>query len=132
VRYLDNDYLINFIVTSGDPQFQEDYTSSFQNVDFFLMFYDITNKKSFEKSKQKFLEIKKYLFRYKDKTPNIFFVGNKSDLKNREVKPADVETFCKKYNIESFEISVKTNSNMIKIINKCLGTFDDMARNVDL
>ncbi len=131
-KYNSTEYILNFIVTSGDPNFQEDYTNSYQNVDFFLMFYDVTNKKSFEKLKQTFLDIKKYCFNYKNKTMNAIFIGNKCEIKQREVPIEEAQVFCKKYNIDLFEISVKTNVNIPKVINKILTTFDDMARNEDL
>ena len=129
VKFNDTDYTLKFICTSGDPEFQEDYTKSYQDVDFFLMFYDVTNKKTFEKLKQTTTDIKKYLFYYKNKTVNAVFIGNKCDQKKREVTTEEAETFCKKYNIELMEISVKNNHNVPKLFNKILTTFDDMSKN---
>lgn len=127
MKYNGTVYTINFIVTSGDPQFQEDYTKAFQDVDFFLMFYDVTNRDTFNKLKDSVQEIKKYFFKYKEGNLNVLFVGNKCDEKKRDVPTEEALTFCKKNNIELIEISVKTNMNVAKVINKVLETFDDMA-----
>ena len=128
VRFNDTNYNLKFICTSGDPEFQEDYTKCYQDVDFFLMFYDVTNRKSFEKLKQTTADIKKYFFTYKNKTVNVIFVGNKCELKKREVPNEEAEEYCKKFNIELFEISVKSLLNVPKLINKILSTFDDMSK----
>ncbi len=127
IKYNGTLYTINFIVTSGDPQFQEDYTKAFQDVDYFLMFYDVTNRETFEKLKQSVQELKNYFFKYKDSRVNVLFIGNKCDEKKREVSTEEAQTFCIKNNLELIEISVKTNMNVAKVINKVLETFDDMA-----
>ena len=47
VSYNTHKYQLNFFVTSGND-YKDDYTEYYNNADFFLVFYDITNKKSFD------------------------------------------------------------------------------------
>jgi small GTP-binding protein len=123
-------YLLNFIVTSGDPEYRTDYTSDYQSVDFFLVFYDVTNKNSFESVKSLIdSEIKDYLFLYKNEYPNVIFIGNKCDMnKDREVKTDVVSEYCKANKFDFYEISVKTGVNLSKVVNKMVETFDIMAQ----
>lgn len=122
-------YTLNFIVTSGAPEYKEDYTKSYQNVDFFLMFYDITQKETFENLKKLVDEIKDYIFLYKNQCSNIIFLGNKCESKNKVVNYDESEAYCNKNNIDFYEISVKNNNGINKVINKLVETFHDMAKN---
>jgi small GTP-binding protein len=122
-------YTLNFIVTSGDPQYKTDYTANYKQVDFFLAFYDVSSKKSFDKLKTTVAEeLKDYLFSYKNEYPNVIFIGNKSDLtKERKVPYEEVEKYCKINKFDFYEISVRSNLNISKVVNKLMETFDYMA-----
>lgn len=127
IKYNDTFYTINFTVTSGHPEFKEDYTATYEHVDFFLMFYDVTNRKTFDNLKSYVQDLRNYFFKYKNKSINVIFIGNKCDEKNRQVTNEEALTFCKKNDLDLVEISVKTNMNVAKVVNKILETFDDMA-----
>lgn len=127
VPFKKNIYKLNFIITSGDPNYKEDYTEYFQNVDFFLIFYDVTINKSFEDLKTLVNEeIKEYLFLYKNNYPNVILIGNKADLK-KAVDYDAVKSYCTRNNLDSYEVSVKTEFNINKVINKIIETYDDMV-----
>ncbi len=128
IKYNDKQYDLNFTVTSGNKEFQEDYSDTYKNVDFFLMFYDITSRKTYEKIKTNIQDNLQYYFRYKDKSVNLILVGNKcEENKKREVTTDEALKFCAKNNISFFEINVKSSLNIMKVIHKILETFDDMS-----
>jgi small GTP-binding protein len=118
-------YTLEFIVSSGDPLYKQDITKVYEDVDFFLMFYDVTSFSSFENIKKYLNDIKDYIFFYKNKIPNVIIVGNKCDHKDKIVKMEDVNIFCMKENlgIKAFEVSVKANTNIPKLINLIVESF---------
>ncbi len=123
----DREFKLNFIVISGKPEYKEDFTKSFQ-IDFFLFFYDITNRKTFENLKEKIKEIKNFIFLYPNKCANTFIIGNKCEsAKNRQVSVLEVENFCKERKLEFLEISIKNNLNTVKLMNKILQTYDNLV-----
>ncbi len=128
VSYNTHQYQLNFIVTSGND-YKEDYESYYNNADFFLIFYDITNEKSFEQLKTKVQnEIYKFFYEYIDGTPNIILVGNKIDLENeRKVKKEEVEKYCKENKLSNFDISIKSNKNINLMMNIILKAFDQVS-----
>ena len=128
VSYNTHKYQLNFIVTSGND-YKDDYTEYYNNADFFLVFYDITNKKSFDCIKNIIQnEIMPFFFSYKDGTSNIILVGNKIDLENeRNVKIEEVEQYCKEKKFIYYEISIKTNKNINIMMNTLLKSFDQIS-----
>ena len=83
VSYNTHQYQLNFIVTSGND-YKEDYENYYNEADFFLVFYDITNEKSFEILKKLIQnKINKFYFEYINGTPNILLVGNKIDIREK-------------------------------------------------
>ena len=78
-----------------------------------IYLYDITNKSSFEKLKQKY--INNIEGKYRD--VKFIITGNKIDLnEHREVSKEEVLKFCEEKNLEHIEISSKSNDN----VNACL------------
>ena len=128
VSYNTHKYQLNFFVTSGND-YKDDYTEYYNNADFFLVFYDITNKKSFDCIKNIIQnEIMPFFFSYKDGTSNIILVGNKIDLENeRNVKIEEVEKYCKEKKLIYYEISIKTNKNINIMMNTLLKSFDQIS-----
>ena len=128
VSYNTHQYQLNFIVTSGND-YKEDYENYYNEADFFLVFYDITNEKSFEILKKLIQnEINKFYFEYINGTPNILLVGNKIDLENeREVKIEEVEKYCKESKLSNFDISIKSNKNINLMMNFILKAFDQVS-----
>lgn len=119
-------YTVNFIVTSGVPQYQEDYTNSYKISDFFVVCYDITNKSSYEKAKEIISkEILPYVFLYNDGYANIVLLGNKCDSKERKVDSQVVAEYCKKYNIDFYEVSAKQKTNIAKVFHKIVDVYDE-------
>jgi len=124
ITYSDIQYELNFIVTSGNQEFKEDYSNYFKNSDFFLMFYDVTSKKSYRKIKDTINENKEFFFKYNNKNMNLILVGNKcEENRKREVQIDEVLKFSQDNNIVFFEINVKSSLNIMKIIYKILEIF---------
>ena len=126
VSYNTHQYQLNFITKENDYKENKNY---YNEVDFFLLFYDITNEKSFEIIKN-IIEnnINKYLIDYLDGTPNIILIGNKIDLENeRKIKNDDVEKYCKEKKYINFEISIKNNQNINLMMNVILKAFDQIS-----
>ncbi len=119
-------YNLNFTVTSGVREYQEDYTNLYKISDFFVVCYDITNYASFEKAKEIITEqIISYAFLYNERYANIVLLGNKSDLKERTVDQTKVNDFCQKYKIDFYETSAKLKTNIVKVFNRIVDVFDE-------
>lgn len=127
VSFNSRKYDFIFTVSAGKSEYKEDIIRTCQDVDFFLMFYDVSSKKSFENLKDVYGDIKKYVFNYKDKHSNVMFIGNKSDLKEKKVSAQDVKDYLQNDKICVFEISVKNNTNITKVFNQVLEIFDATA-----
>ena len=126
VSYNTHQYQLNFITKGNDDKENIKY---YKEADFFLLFYDITNEKSFEIIKN-IIEnnINKYLIEYLDGTPNIILIGNKIDLEEeRKIKLDDIEQYCKEKNYINFEISIKNNQNINLMMNVILKAFDQIS-----
>lgn len=119
-------YNINFTVTSGVREYQEDYTNLYKVSDFFVVCYDITSSASFDKAKEIITkEIIPYVFLYNDGYANVILVGNKCDLKERAVDHQKVKEYCDKYSIDLYETSAKLKTNIAKIFNKIVCVYDE-------
>ena len=127
VFYNSKQYTLNFTVTAtGD--YREDYTSVYNGMHFFLVFYDTTNTSSFNEAIKLYnKELKHKHMHYNQEVSNVFFVGNKVDEQPREVSAKMCEEFCDKNRIKSFEISVKTHKNITQMLNFITHTFDLVA-----
>ena len=124
-------YKLNFNVTSGVPQYQGDYSNLYNTSDFFVVCYDITSPLSFLKAKEIInKEILQHLFLYDDNYANVILLGNKIDLKERHVEHDKVSEYCKKYNIDFYEVSAKLNTNITKIFTKILEVYDEAINRI--
>ena len=127
VNYNSRQYTFNYTVTAtGD--YKEDYTSVYNGMHFFLVFYDVTNLSSFNEAQKLYnKELKFKHMHYNYEVSNVFFVGNKVDETPRQVTLEVSEEFCEKNRIKLFEISVKTHKNINQMINFIVHTFDLVA-----
>jgi len=120
-------YSMYFTVTSGDPQYQGDYTNIYKSTDFFILVFDVSLPQSFEKIKEILnKEIIQYFNLLKEDYPNVLVVGNKCDLKNRKVSQEEALEYCNKYNLDYHEVSAKNNINIAKIFNKVAEVYDEV------
>lgn len=111
----ENEYNICLSSLSGDPLYKEDYNDIYEFADIFLLVFDVTNHESFNRLEDILRkDIRKYVGLIEEKQPNFFLVGNKCELKDKKVTDLEINEFCKKYNLEYFEVSAKNNRNIIK------------------
>lgn len=123
--YDGKDYYINFIVTSGSPEYKTDYSEKYKSVDFFLVFYDMTSVKTFDYAKHIVSEeLVSYVCKYNGQFSNLFLIGNKLEIKEKKVNIKDVEFYCMNNGFDHFEISVKMNVNLNKVTNQILEIFN--------
>ena len=104
-----NNYNIKWQIwdISGDDIFYDITSRYFKKVTIFLLFFDLNNRKSF-------LNLDNWIRRIKFHSKSnykLILIGNKSDLK-QHVEYQEVETFCKKYNIDYFQISINYKNNI--------------------
>lgn len=119
----DTRYTINFFITSGVNQYKTDYTNYFEIADFFLIFFDVSKFSSYENIPCIIKEIKNYIFKYRNDASNVIIVGNKCELKNREISKEEAEIFCAKNFLKYYEISVKSKINMHVLVEDILCTY---------
>ncbi len=120
-------YSLYFTVTSGDPQYQGDYSNIYKSCDFFILVFDVSLPQSFEKIKEILnKEIAQYVSFYKEDYANVIVVANKCDLKNRKVSSDEISEFCKRYFLDYHEVSAKNNNNIGIIFSKIAEVFDEV------
>jgi small GTP-binding protein len=120
-------YDLEFTIRAGKSEYQEDITKTCEEVDIFLMFYDVSSKQSFDNLKTTYGEIRNHMFNFKDSISNVIFIGNKSDIKEKKVTVENVKEYLQNDKVSVFEISVKNNTNITKVFNKILEVFDKAA-----
>ena len=90
-------------------------------MDYYILMYDLTDKKSFEFVKGIY---EKNLVEKMKKTndiSNIIFVGNKIDIGKVD---DEIIKYCDEKNISHFEISIKNNLGCIELSQKITEDFD--------
>jgi len=118
-------FIIEVSVTSGVPQYQEDYTNLYKNCDFFVVCFDVTSNDSLLKAKNIIKkDILPYIFLYDKDFSNIFLLGNKSDIKTRKIDYSKVLEYIEKYKITFYETSAKNNYNISVVFNKIIELYN--------
>lgn len=128
MTYNNKRYVLNFDVTPGEQEYQQDYSSLYGKSHFIFLFYDVTNLGSFNRAK-KFVkkELKNQVIMYSHKFSNIFIIGNKIDSSPFIESSSQIKSYCEKHKLEFFEISVKTNAGIGYMMNKLLAIFDNIS-----
>ena len=95
--------------TNGQERFRSISSNMLKNTEGVLLFYDITDRQSFESIKEWMEDI----YNFKDKNFPIVLIGNKVDREDeRAIKKSEGESEGQKYNIKFFEISCKNDINI--------------------
>jgi len=113
VKYQNQSYLLNFFVTPGSHAYRTDYSEHYSKADCILFMFDFTNKASFHSALSQRTEV----LNSGNKSLHVV-VGNKSDMRAKELPLAECMNKCKEKNVELFEISAKNNSNIDKMFLK--------------
>ena len=108
------EYKFKIFDTAGQERYRSISSTTINLADGFLLVFGVDNKKTFEtlgqwiKSIEEKCDISKKV---------LFLVGNKIDLKNREVTKEEALSFAKTNNIRYFETSAKTGDGIKEIFN---------------
>lgn len=115
-------YQVNFIDTCGLPEYKSELDELTLSADFLIYVVDLTDSRSF-------LYVKKLLDNQstgKVKTDCLerIILGNKIDLASRcKGLKESVKLYAEASQIPFFEVSAKTNFNLVKFMKHCLETF---------
>ena len=112
--------------TNGQERFKSLSLNYLKKADGILLFYDITDKESFDSIK----EWMQSIYEIKDNNFPIVLIGNKIDLEDkRKVTKEEGESESLKYNIKFYETSCKDNINIkesiLFLIYKILGNIQE-------
>ena len=100
--------------TAGQERFRGLAKNYFRGSNGFILVYDITNKKSFEKLKGWMNDAKEKM----EPNSKMIVIGNKKDCQeNREVDLDILEDFAEKNEVKTLEVSAKTNEGIDEIFN---------------
>jgi small GTP-binding protein len=100
--------------TAGQERFRGLAKNYFRGSNGFILVYDITNQKSFEKLKGWMNDAKEKM----DPNSKMIVIGNKKDCQeNREVDLDILEDFANKNKVKTLEVSAKTNEGIDEIFN---------------
>jgi small GTP-binding protein len=120
-----NDVLYNLLiyVTIGNEKYRLKNEEAIRNSDVVLFIFDLSQKKSLNSIVKLYEKINDI------KNPNIYFVGNKSDLRERRIPSNKINEYCQSKLIKYFEISAKTNTNIDNMFLKIIDNFHFNTKN---
>ena len=99
--------------TAGQERFRNVAKNYFQSTQGFLLVFDITDKESFQKLNDFWIDQLKMNAPEKAKS---VLVGNKSDLAGqRQVSIEDAEEFAKDNNLKYYEVSAKEGTKVVEL-----------------
>ncbi|RUS77167.1 hypothetical protein EGW08_015074 [Elysia chlorotica] len=107
---------------SGASEFFDVRNELYSGTDAIFLVFDVTNTSSFEALEQWQREVQ----RFASGKPDIFVVGNKSDLKmKRAVTSSDGKKFCQQHKCRYFETSAATGEGVMPMFEALLQTVLD-------
>ena len=99
--------------TAGQERFRNVAKNYFQSSNGFLLVFDITDKESFQKLNDFWMD---QLNMHAPKKAKSVLVGNKSDLAGqRQVSIEDAEEFAKNNNLKYYEVSAKDGTKVVEL-----------------
>jgi len=97
--------------TAGNEKFHSLTTGFFKNAEGIMIMFDVTTLTSFENVRNWTESIKTHLSLEANNIP-VIIIGNKIDLKEREIKTEDANKYCRELGFKYFETSAKTGENV--------------------
>ncbi|KAI1732152.1 ras family domain-containing protein [Ditylenchus destructor] len=95
--------------TAGQERFRSITSSYYRDADALLLVFDVTNRTSFENTRDWLAQVREYA----KETVQITLVGNKIDLATqRKVKTDEAKQLAQSYNISYIETSAKNGHNV--------------------
>ena len=125
IKYGDNYLKIFLWDTAGQEKFKNIVKNYFNGANGALLCFDISNRKSFENTKQWIMDCKNYMAQ----KVTIILVGNKCDLEEqRKISKEEGQELADAYGLLFFETSAKTDVNVNTVFNTSL---EEIARRID-
>lgn len=113
VKYKDNDPIkLQLWDSAGQERYRSLIPSYVKNANAIFIVYDISEKPTFD-SIVSWLE---FIKKHSSQDSILILCGNKLDKEHRAVKTSDGENFAKKNNMMFFEVSAKTNQNILNML----------------
>ena len=122
------DYIFKVFDTAGQERYKPIYNSTILLADGFLLIFSMDKRKSFElinewlKTISSSCDINRKV---------VFLVGNKIDIKEREVSNEEAVTYAKTKNILYYETSAKTGFGVKDTFQKLFYTLYQKCKNID-
>ena len=137
-KYKDELYKIIIWDTAGQDRFKSLPKKYYQNADGIFIFFDVSNKESFNdvsvwmneiNDNTKFEESEGKKAENGENKILVYLIGNKIDKLNRKVSKEEAEEKATFYGIKYFEISCKLNMNIAEIssrmVNDCADKYEE-------
>tara|TARA_B100000513_G_scaffold173618_1_gene89831 strand:+ start:1771 stop:2400 length:630 start_codon:yes stop_codon:yes gene_type:complete len=99
--------------TAGQIKFISIIRTYFKNISGIIVLFDLSKRKTFENLKIWFREIKENKNNY---PISVMIIGNKLDIKNRQISIDEARRFAEENNAMYMEMSVKTGKNVDKVL----------------
>ncbi len=110
-------YRLTIWDTAGQERFRSLPNKYYQYADGVLLFFDVSNKETFEKVDLWVEDLKKNIKKFTNK--NVFLIGNKIDLK-RAITREEAIKKAKEIGIDYYEVSCKINMNVTEVMEKII------------
>ena len=137
-KYKDELYKIIIWDTAGQDRFKSLPKKYYQNADGIFIFFDVSNKESFNdvsiwmneiNDNTKFEESEEKKVENGENKILVYLIGNKIDKLDRKVSKEEAEEKATFYGIKYFEISCKLNMNIAEIssrmVNDCVDKYEE-------
>ena len=120
-KYNGKKYSIQIFDTAGQERFRSLTESYFHLGDGAFVVFDLTNKNSL-------ISISEWMKSIKEKKPDIemLVLGNKDDLKNKQISEEEINETLEEYNISKYiRVSAKNGTNIEKAFEEMINLFEN-------
>jgi len=107
--------------TAGQERFRTISSGYYRGAHGIIIVFDVTNKQSFENISNWMQDIDKYSLNIAK-----VLVGNKADLKDRQIQFVTAQKFAQSVNMEYFETSAKENVNVLSVFTHIASEIKDI------
>ena len=117
IKYNNLIYNVNICDTAGQERFRSLPLRYFKNAEGILLLFDVSSILSFK-------NVEKWVDDMKNNDKNlkqkVYVIGNKIDIKNRQISYEEGEEMAKNLGFKYFEISCKINMNINEVISRLI------------
>ena len=110
---------MNIWDTAGEEKYHAMTPIFYRGAHGAIIAFDVTNRESFNRATKWFQEMKEFA----EGNPRIILVGNKIDLKNREISNEEATDLARRFDCKFYEVSAYLGTNVDVI-------FNDLAKEI--